>query len=94
MRLLPVAALALAMLAPAVAPAGSRTIIVLTPPTPVVTTPGASIPPPIPPAYPPPVPGVAPAPLPAPPPVVTYFTPPQAIPLVIPESGHPRPGGR
>jgi hypothetical protein len=76
-------ALAMAALAAPSALAGNRVVIVLTPPTPVLSPPVAIVPPTLP-GYPPPV-------VVSPPPQVTYFTPPQAIPFVVPGPG---PSGR
>lgn len=72
-------ALALAGIATPPALAGGRVAIVLTPPMPVLAPPVAVVPPTLP-GYPPPV-------IVSPPPQVTYFTPPQAVPLVLPQGG-------
>jgi hypothetical protein len=75
----------LALPAPAALAGGARTAIVLLPPQPVTAPPTGYIPQPIP-SYPPPV-GVPVVPMRPLPPQVTYFTPPQAVPVIIP-GGH------
>jgi hypothetical protein len=67
------------------ATAGGHVAIVLTPPQPVTSPPSAYVPPPFLPGYPRPV--TAPAPTAPLPPQIIYFTPPQAVPVVIPERG-------
>jgi hypothetical protein len=88
MTSLAVVAALLAFGAPvAVAGGGARTAIVLLPPQPVTSPPTGYIPQPIP-NYPPQ--GGAPVgPMQPLPPQVTYFTPPQAVPVIIP-GGHGR----
>ena len=77
----------LALAAPAALAGGPRTAIVLLPPQPVTSPPTGYVPQPIP-TYPPP--GGAPVvPVQPLPPQVTYFTPPQAVPVIILNpSGH------
>jgi hypothetical protein len=75
-------ALVLAGLGTPAAMAGSRVGIALLPPQPVLSPPVAAITPPAQPGY-------TPAPL---PPQVTYFTPPQAVPFIVPAPA-PRPSG-
>jgi hypothetical protein len=64
--------------------AGSRMGIALLPPMTVTSPPTGYIPQPIP-SYPPPA-GVPVVPMQPLPPQVTYFTPPQAVPLILPGS--------
>jgi hypothetical protein len=79
------AASLLALVAPAALASGARTAIVLLPPQPVIVPPTGYIPQPIS-SYPPA--GGAPAvPMQPLPPQSTYFTPPQAVPVIIP-GGH------
>ncbi|HUC69485.1 MAG TPA: hypothetical protein VMA53_28965 [Stellaceae bacterium] len=81
---LAVTAALLALAAPAALAGGARTVIVLTPPQPVTAPPTGYIPQPVP-SYP----AAAGAPLPIQPlpPQVTYFTPPQAVPVIVPNVG-------
>jgi hypothetical protein len=78
------AAALLALATPAALAGGARTVIVLTPPQPVTAPPTGYIPQPLP-SYPPAA--AAPVPIQPLPPQVTYFTPPQAVPVIVPNAG-------
>jgi hypothetical protein len=79
------AASLLAPVAPAALAGGARTAIVLLPPQPVIVPPTGYIPQPIP-SY-PPAGGAPVVPMQPLPPQATYFTPPQAVPVII-RGGH------